>query len=80
MCTEMIMGRHTVFTILQQFTSLNLLSFLCDRIIEWFGFEGTLDPIPCHRQEHLPLDQLLKAPPKLALNTPREEASHGQMP
>ena len=36
------------------------------RIIEWFGFEGTLQIIwfqpPCHGQGHLPLDHIAQSP------------------
>jgi len=35
------------------------------RIIEWFGLEGTLKIIwfqpPCHKQGHLPLDQVAQS-------------------
>jgi len=41
------------------------------RIIEWFGFEGTLKIIwfqpPCHEQGHLPLDQVAQSSIQLGL-------------
>jgi len=43
-----------------------LFEALYYRIVEWFGFEGTLSIIsfqsPCHRQGHLPLDQVAQSP------------------
>ncbi|NXG13832.1 PHF11 protein, partial [Grallaria varia] len=42
---------------------------------KWFVLEGTLKVIlfqaPCHEQGHLPLDQVLKVPSNLALNSSR---------
>lgn len=49
------------------------------RITEWFGLRGTMKiskfQSPCHGKEHLPLDQVLKAPSILALNTSRNGTS-----
>jgi len=49
------------------------------RMTEWFGLEGTLLIIQfqhsCHRQGHLPLDQVAQSPVQPALNTAREGAA-----